>query len=97
MSRSGLWASDGLGLSLGRALYNSTDSLDSTKAVSIAMEAAAAMASKRHPSTDSHSSVLTCDKAVLVSKAEEYLNTPRSSIGIQVQLHLLSLSLSLSL
>ncbi|XP_076156133.1 disks large-associated protein 2 [Alosa pseudoharengus] len=86
ISRSGaLWAADGLGLSLGRALYNSTDSLDSTKAVSIAMEAAAAMANKRHPSTDSHSSVLTCDKAVLVSKAEEYLNTPRSSIGIQVE------------
>ncbi|XP_063039608.1 disks large-associated protein 2 [Engraulis encrasicolus] len=85
MSRSALWAPDGLSLSLGRALYNSTDSLDSTKAVSIAMEAAAAMASKRHPSTDSHSSVMTCDKAVLVSKAEEYLKTPRSSIGIQVE------------
>uniref|UniRef100_W5LHF8 DLG associated protein 2 n=1 Tax=Astyanax mexicanus TaxID=7994 RepID=W5LHF8_ASTMX len=70
---------------LGRALYNSTDSLDSAKAVTIAMEAAAmAMAGKRHPSTDSHSSVMTCDKAVLVSKAEEYLKTPRSSIGIQV-------------
>uniref|UniRef100_A0A672LEP9 DLG associated protein 2 n=1 Tax=Sinocyclocheilus grahami TaxID=75366 RepID=A0A672LEP9_SINGR len=73
-------------LSLGRALYNSTDSLDSAKAVTIAMEAAAmAMAGKRHPSTDSHSSVMTCDKAVLVSKAEEYLKTPRSSIGIQVE------------
>ncbi|KAJ3612886.1 hypothetical protein NHX12_019143 [Muraenolepis orangiensis] len=59
--------------------------LDSAKAVSIAMEAAGAMAGKRHPSTDSHSSVLTCDKAVLVSKAEEYLKTPRSSIGIQVE------------
>uniref|UniRef100_A0A671MDE6 Disks large-associated protein 2-like n=1 Tax=Sinocyclocheilus anshuiensis TaxID=1608454 RepID=A0A671MDE6_9TELE len=71
---------------LGRALYNSTDSLDSAKAVTIAMEAAAmAMAGKRHPSTDSHSSVMTCDKAVLVSKAEEYLKTPRSSIGIQVE------------
>uniref|UniRef100_A0A673L4Z2 Disks large-associated protein 2-like n=1 Tax=Sinocyclocheilus rhinocerous TaxID=307959 RepID=A0A673L4Z2_9TELE len=69
-----------------RALYNSTDSLDSAKAVTIAMEAAAmAMAGKRHPSTDSHSSVMTCDKAVLVSKAEEYLKTPRSSIGIQVE------------
>lgn len=82
----GLWGSDGLSLSLGRALYNSTDSLDSAKAVTIAMEAAAmAMAGKRHPSTDSHSSVMTCDKAVLVSKAEEYLKTPRSSIGIQVK------------
>ncbi|XP_061099972.1 disks large-associated protein 2 [Conger conger] len=67
--------------SLGEGLYNSTDSLDSTKAVTIAMEMAA---SNRHPSTDSHSSVLTCDKAVLVSRAEEYLQTPRSSIGIQV-------------
>ncbi|KAK7142350.1 hypothetical protein R3I94_011885 [Phoxinus phoxinus] len=82
----GIWGSDGLSLSLGRALYNSTDSLDSAKAVTIAMEAAAmAMAGKRHPSTDSHSSVMTCDKAVLVSRAEEYLKTPRSSIGIQVE------------
>ncbi|CAG5866266.1 unnamed protein product [Menidia menidia] len=83
----GMWAPDGLGLGLspGRALYNSTDSLDSAKAVTIAMEAAGVMAGKRHPSTDSHSSVLTCDKAILVSKAEEYLKTPRSSIGIQVE------------
>ncbi|XP_074547451.1 disks large-associated protein 2 isoform X5 [Halichoeres trimaculatus] len=83
----GMWAPDGLSLGLGpgRGLYNSTDSLDSTKAVTIAMEAAGVMAGKRHPSTDSHSSVLTCDKAVLVSKAEEYLKTPRSSIGIQVE------------
>ncbi|XP_067099397.1 disks large-associated protein 2 [Osmerus mordax] len=84
----GPWTTDGLGLglglSLGRALYNSTDSLDSAKAVSIAMEAAV-MAGKRHPSTDSHSSVMTCDKAILVSRAEEYLKTPRSSIGIQVE------------
>uniref|UniRef100_A0A673WYW2 DLG associated protein 2 n=1 Tax=Salmo trutta TaxID=8032 RepID=A0A673WYW2_SALTR len=78
---------DGLGLSLGRALYNSTDSLDSAKAVTIAMEAAGLRSGKRHPSTDrhSHSSVITCDKAILVSKAEEYLKTPRSSIGIQVR------------
>lgn len=84
----GMWAPDGLslGLNSGRALYNSTDSLDSAKAVTIAMEAAGVMAGKRHPSTDSHSSVLTCDKAILVSKAEEYLKTPRSSIGIQVSL-----------
>ncbi|XP_058254483.1 disks large-associated protein 2 isoform X5 [Hemibagrus wyckioides] len=86
LARGGLWGSDGLGLGLGRTRYNSTDSLDSAKAVTIAMEAAAmAMAGKRHPSTDSHSSVLTCDKAILVSKAEEYLKTPRSSIGIQVE------------
>ncbi|XP_015825831.3 disks large-associated protein 2 isoform X6 [Nothobranchius furzeri] len=83
----GMWTPDGLTLALspGRALYNSTDSLDSTKAVTIAMEAAGVIAGKRHPSTDSHSSVLTCDKAILVSKAEEYLKTPRSSIGIQVE------------
>uniref|UniRef100_A0A3Q4GN55 Discs, large (Drosophila) homolog-associated protein 2a n=1 Tax=Neolamprologus brichardi TaxID=32507 RepID=A0A3Q4GN55_NEOBR len=86
----GMWASDGisLGLTPGRGLYNSNDSLDSTKAVTIAMEAARVMAGKRHPSTDSHSSVLTCDKAILVSKAEEYLKTPRSSIGIQVSVHM---------
>uniref|UniRef100_H3DJD2 DLG associated protein 2 n=1 Tax=Tetraodon nigroviridis TaxID=99883 RepID=H3DJD2_TETNG len=82
-----MWTPEGLSLGLGpgRGLYNSTDSLDSTKAVTIAMEAAGLMAGKRHPSTDSHSSVLTCDKAILVSKAEEYLKTPRSSIGIQVE------------
>ncbi|KAK3562775.1 hypothetical protein QTP86_007093 [Hemibagrus guttatus] len=84
LARGGLWGPDGLGLGLCRTRYNSTDSLDSAKAVTIAMEAAAmAMSGKRHPSTDSHSSVLTCDKAILVSKAEEYLKTPRSSIGIQ--------------
>ncbi|XP_034051231.1 disks large-associated protein 2 isoform X2 [Thalassophryne amazonica] len=83
----GMWTPDGLSLGLnpGRALYNSTDSLDSAKAVTIAMEAAGLMSGKRHPSTDSHCSVLTCDKAILVSKAEEYLKTPRSSIGIQVE------------
>uniref|UniRef100_A0A672IHP1 Discs, large (Drosophila) homolog-associated protein 2a n=1 Tax=Salarias fasciatus TaxID=181472 RepID=A0A672IHP1_SALFA len=81
--RHAMWASDGLtlGLSPGRALYNSTDSLDSAKAVTIAMEAAGAMSGKRHPSTDSHSSVLTCDKAILVSKgSREY-----HSVGIQVE------------
>lgn len=75
--RGGLWTTD----SLGRPIYSSTDSLDSTKAVTMAMESAAA---KRHASLGSHTSVQTCDKAVLVSKAEEYLKTPRSSIGIQV-------------
>ncbi|KAF7667275.1 hypothetical protein LDENG_00069330 [Lucifuga dentata] len=76
--RGGLWTTD----SLGRAIYSSTDSLDSTKAVTMAMESAA---SKRLASLGSHTSVQTCDKAVLVSKAEEYLKTPRSSIGIQVE------------
>ncbi|CAB1428428.1 unnamed protein product [Pleuronectes platessa] len=76
--RGGLWTTD----SLGRPIYSSTDSLDSTKAVTMAMESAAG---KRHVSSGSHTSVQTCDKAVLVSKAEEYLKTPRSSIGIQVE------------
>uniref|UniRef100_A0A673HVL6 Discs, large (Drosophila) homolog-associated protein 2b n=1 Tax=Sinocyclocheilus rhinocerous TaxID=307959 RepID=A0A673HVL6_9TELE len=77
-SRGGLWAPD----SLSRVIYNSTDSLDSAKAVTLAMETA----SKRLTSVGSYSSVQTCDKAILVSKAEEYLKTPRSSIGIQVNL-----------
>uniref|UniRef100_A0A671QK36 Disks large-associated protein 2-like n=1 Tax=Sinocyclocheilus anshuiensis TaxID=1608454 RepID=A0A671QK36_9TELE len=76
-SRGGLWAPD----SLSRVIYNSTDSLDSAKAVTLAMETA----SKRLTSAGSYSSVQTCDKAILVSKAEEYLKTPRSSIGIQVE------------
>uniref|UniRef100_A0A673HT83 Discs, large (Drosophila) homolog-associated protein 2b n=1 Tax=Sinocyclocheilus rhinocerous TaxID=307959 RepID=A0A673HT83_9TELE len=76
-SRGGLWAPD----SLSRVIYNSTDSLDSAKAVTLAMETA----SKRLTSVGSYSSVQTCDKAILVSKAEEYLKTPRSSIGIQYQ------------
>ncbi len=77
-SRVGIWATD----SLGRVIYNSSDSLDSAKAVTLAMETA----SKRLASAGSYSSVQTCDKAILVSKAEEYLKTPRSSIGIQVNL-----------
>lgn len=75
--RGGLWTTD----SLGRPIYSSTDSLDSAKAVMMAIESAAA---KRHAALGSHTSVQMCDKAVLVSKAEEYLKTPRSSIGIQV-------------
>ncbi|TRY86307.1 hypothetical protein DNTS_016124, partial [Danionella cerebrum] len=67
--------------SLGRVMYHSTDSLDSAKAVTQAME----FASKRLTSAGSYTSVQTCDKAILVSKAEEYLKTPRSSIGIQVE------------
>ncbi|KAM4529702.1 discs large associated protein 2b isoform 2-T2 [Fundulus diaphanus] len=77
-SRGGLWTTD----SLGRPIYSSMDSLDSSKAVTMAMESAAG---KRHALVGSHTSVQTCDKAVLVSKAEEYLKTPRSSIGIQVE------------
>ncbi|TSS85056.1 Disks large-associated protein 2 [Bagarius yarrelli] len=91
LARGGLWGSDGLGLGLGRVRYNSTDSLDSAKAVTIAMEAAAmAMAGKRHPSTDSHSSVLTCDKAILVEAATDSESEGRGlreyhSVGIQVE------------
>lgn len=58
--------------------YVSTESLDSSKALTLATEG------RRLVSTGSYTSVQTCDKAVLVSKAEEYLKTPRSSIGIQV-------------
>ncbi|TNN49170.1 Disks large-associated protein 2 [Liparis tanakae] len=76
--RGGLWTTD----SLGRPIYSSADSLDGSKAVTMAMESAAG---KRHASSGSHTSVQTCDKAVLVSRAEEYLKTPRSSIGIQVE------------
>lgn len=88
--RGGLWTTD----SLGRPIYSSTDSLDSTKAVTMAMESAAG---KRHASLGSHTSIQTCDKAVLVSKAEEYLKTPRSSIGIQVQKAFSTLSLCILL
>ncbi|GCB66356.1 hypothetical protein scyTo_0013564 [Scyliorhinus torazame] len=69
----------------GRIIYNSMDSLDSTKAVNIALESAAA---QHHMISNSKSSaVLTRDKAILtldVAKAEQYLKNQRSSIGIQV-------------
>lgn len=64
-----------------RGLYNSTDSLDSTKAMSLALETAAA---QRLASEGQGSSVRTSDKSVLVSKAEDFLKSRRSSIGIQV-------------
>ncbi|XP_047657823.1 disks large-associated protein 2 isoform X2 [Tachysurus fulvidraco] len=59
--------------------YVSTESLDSSKALTLATEG------RRLVSTGSYTSVQTCDKAILVSKAEEYLKTPRSSVGIQVE------------
>ncbi|XP_077587498.1 disks large-associated protein 2 isoform X2 [Stigmatopora nigra] len=92
--QSGAWGAEGqdggptVGLSPGRGLYDSVDSLDSAKAATLAMEAAGGGTTggeRRPSSTDGHGSVLTCDKAVLVSKAEEYLKTPRSSVGIQVE------------
>ncbi|XP_013922194.1 PREDICTED: disks large-associated protein 2-like [Thamnophis sirtalis] len=63
-------------------MYNSTDSLDSNKAMNLAMETAAA---QRHKSDGQISSVRTSDKAILVTKAEEFLKSRRSSIGIQVE------------
>ncbi|XP_053454098.1 disks large-associated protein 2 isoform X4 [Nycticebus coucang] len=65
-----------------RGLYNSTDSLDSTKAMNLALETAAA---QRHASDSQSSSVRTRDKAILASKAEELLKSCRPSIGIQVE------------
>ncbi|XP_040345723.1 disks large-associated protein 2 isoform X2 [Herpailurus yagouaroundi] len=64
----------------GRGLYNSTDSLDSNKAMSLALETAAA---QRLAAEGQSSSTRTSDKAVLVSKAEDFLKSRRSSIGIQ--------------
>lgn len=64
-----------------RGLYNSTDSLDSNKAMNLALETAAA---QRHMPESQSSSARTSDKAILVSKAEELLKSRCSSIGIQV-------------
>lgn len=66
----------------GRGMYNSTDSLDSNKAMNLALETAAA---QRHVSEGA--SIRTSDKAILVTKAEEFLKSRRSSIGIQVAYH----------
>ncbi|XP_060090794.1 disks large-associated protein 2 isoform X2 [Heteronotia binoei] len=66
----------------GRGMYNSTDSLDSNKAMNLAMETAAA---QRHVSESHSTSARTSDKAILVTKAEEFLKSRRSSIGIQVE------------
>uniref|UniRef100_A0A673SLK3 DLG associated protein 2 n=1 Tax=Suricata suricatta TaxID=37032 RepID=A0A673SLK3_SURSU len=63
-----------------RGLYNSTDSLDSTKAMSLALETAAA---QRLAAEGQGGSTRTVDKAVLVSKAEDFLKSRHSSIGIQ--------------
>lgn len=65
-------------------MYNSTDSLDSNKAMNLALETAAA---QRHASEGQSTSIRTSDKAILVSKAEEFLKSRRSSIGIQVACH----------
>ncbi|XP_036851717.1 disks large-associated protein 2 isoform X6 [Manis javanica] len=64
----------------GRGRYNSTDSLDSSKAMSLALETAVA---QRHASEGLGGSARTSDKAILVSKAEDFLKSRRPSIGIQ--------------
>ncbi|CAO2611540.1 Disks large-associated protein 2 [Lemmus lemmus] len=63
-----------------RGLYNSMDSLDSNKAMNLALETAAA---QRHATDVQSSSTRTSDKAILVSKAEELLKSRCSSIGVQ--------------
>ncbi|XP_048186726.1 disks large-associated protein 2 [Perognathus longimembris pacificus] len=64
----------------GRGLYNSTDSLDSNKAMSLALETAAA---QRHAADSQGGATRTSDKAILASKAEELLKSRCSSIGVQ--------------
>lgn len=64
-----------------RGLYNSMDSLDSNKALNLALETAAA---QRHAADAQSSSTRTSDKAILASKAEELLKSRCSSIGVQV-------------
>ncbi|XP_045142670.1 disks large-associated protein 2 isoform X1 [Echinops telfairi] len=66
----------------GRGLYNSTDSLDSHKAMNLALETAAA---QRHASESQGSSARAGDKGILASKGEDFLGSRRSSIGIQVE------------
>ncbi|KAH0506955.1 Disks large-associated protein 2 [Microtus ochrogaster] len=65
-----------------RGLYNSMDSLDSNKAMNLALETAAA---QRHATEAQSGSTRTSDKAILVSKAEELLKSRCSSIGVQVE------------
>lgn len=71
------WPQDGHGL------YNSTDSLDSNKAMSLALETAAAQ--RLMPDSQS-GPARTGDKSILASKAEDFLRGPRSSVGVQVAL-----------
>ncbi|XP_033621440.1 disks large-associated protein 2 isoform X3 [Fukomys damarensis] len=63
----------------GRGLYNSTDSLDSNKAMNLALETAAA----QHHADSQGGSTRPGDKAILTSKAEELLKSRCSSIGVQ--------------
>lgn len=70
------WPQDSRG-----GLYNSMDSLDSNKAMNLALETAAA---QRHAADAQSGSTRSSDKAILVSKAEELLKSRCSSIGVQV-------------
>ncbi|XP_071067955.1 disks large-associated protein 2 isoform X5 [Dasypus novemcinctus] len=65
-----------------RGLYNSTESLDSNKALNLALETAAA---QRHAAEGQGGSARAGDKAVLGAKAEEFLRSRRASVGIQVE------------
>lgn len=65
----------------GRGLYNSTDSLDSTKAMSLALETAAA---QRLGSDGQSGPLRSSDRTTLGAKAEDFVRGPRSSVGIQV-------------
>ncbi|KAL2082099.1 hypothetical protein ACEWY4_021917 [Coilia grayii] len=78
----GLGLAEGGARGLRSALSHLPSGVEGSKALAFAMETAA---SKRLLSTGSQGSIQTCDKAVLVSKAEEYLKTPRSSVGVQVE------------
>lgn len=64
-----------------RGLYNSMDSLDSNKAMNLALETAAA---QRNATDVQSGSTRISDKAILASKAEELLKSRCSSIGVQV-------------
>lgn len=59
----------------GRGLYNSTDSLDSTKALSLALQTA----TQRHGDGPGRG-----DKALLAAQAEDFLRGRLTSIGVQV-------------
>lgn len=69
------WAPDA------RGLYNSTDSLDSTKALSLALETAAA---QRLAAEGQSCPTRSADKVMLASKVEGFRKSRSSSVGIQV-------------
>ncbi|XP_049646286.1 disks large-associated protein 2 isoform X1 [Suncus etruscus] len=65
-----------------RGLYNSTDSLDSTKALSLALETAAA---QRLAAEGQSCPTRSGDKVMLASKIEGFRKSRSSSVGIQVE------------